>query len=370
LTAPSRPLRVVHVIPQIGIGGAEGQLRSLIERTEAERARHEVLFYADSLDQEGFRAYAEAGIEPVRIPRSRRNPLVLLRGLAREIRMREPDVVHCWLTGGSLWGRWAAFLAGAPTIVVSFRNCRIDHATLLRALGPFEPRAVHYLANSHACARAAAEALRLPETRFRVIHNGIELERYRPAALRPPSAERPWTVVMVGRLTAQKNHAMLLRIARRSRGALPVRFVAVGHGELHDAIVAGAHALGLEDVVEFAGLRRDVPAILGSADLFLFTSWYEGFPNAVLEAMAAGLPIICTDFAGADELIESGINGTLVPRDDDEAAFRALARYAEFPDEAARHAQAARRSVEERFTMERMVESTLAFYASCVLERA
>lgn len=357
------------MIPQIGIGGAETQLCWLATLSDPTRARHSVLYYSESLDAEGFRVYREAGIDLKNVPRSRRNPAGFLLRLARTIRRERPDIVHCWLTGAALWGRWAGILASAPRIVVSFRNSKIEFPGLMRALEPFSTRRVNYLVNSHACARSAAAALGLPLSRFSVVHNGIDVGLYGPPCRRPPSAEQPWTIVTVARLTAQKNHAMLLRVAQRCRGALPVRFRIVGHGELEPKLHQLACDMGVEDTVEFLGLRRDVPALLRDADLFCFTTRWEGFPNALLEAMAAGLPIVSTRFDGADELIESGVHGTLVPIDDAEAAFQAISSYVAKPELAAQHGTAARQRMEDEFSMGRMVNRTLAYYQSLFEDR-
>lgn len=353
------PLRIVHVIPQIGVGGAEGQLRALIARMPRSAATHRVYYYGESLDEEGYESYREAGISFTRVSRSRRNPLRLLRGLATAIRTDDPHIVHCWLPGGALWGRFAAVIAGAPHVIVSFRNSRISLARWLAFAERFTPRRAHYLVNSRAGAIAAAEALAIPTGRFEVIHNGIDATPYPAEARRRPL---PWTVVNVARLSAQKNHEMLLRLARRCRGVLPVRFRLVGHGELEHSLRAQARRLGVDDLVEFLGLRRDVPTILGEADVFCFTSAWEGFPNALLEAMASTLPIVSTRFAGADELIVDGVSGSLVAPDDDAAAFAALSRYVHEPDLATSHARAARARTEREFSMERMVASTLACY--------
>src|SRR5206468_35244 len=124
-------------------------------------------------------------------------------------------------------------------------------------------------------------------------------------------------VLSVGRLTAAKNYEMLFRIAERCRGANQAHFFIAGHGELEQELKTMAARMSVLDRVHFLGLRRDVPALLASADVFCYTSRFEGFPNALLEAMAAGLPIFTTRFTGVEEIIEDGATGLIVPQDDD-----------------------------------------------------
>ncbi|HKQ96923.1 MAG TPA: glycosyltransferase family 4 protein, partial [Candidatus Polarisedimenticolia bacterium] len=165
-----------------------------------------------------------------------------------------------------------------------------------------------------------------------------------------------------GRLAIEKNYPMLLRVASRFRPEEQVRFFIVGPGELEASLKRRAHAMGLDDRVQFLGLRRDIPALLRAADLFAFTSRSEGAPNALLEAMAAGLPIVTTRFAGFGDIVAGGQNAAVIDHDDDvgfETAIRMLLADGEV---ARKLADQARRTVEERFSVPAMVEATLRFY--------
>jgi glycosyltransferase involved in cell wall biosynthesis len=141
-----------------------------------------------------------------------------------------------------------------------------------------------------------------------------------------------------------------------------VHFFIAGHGELEAHLKAQAREMGLESSVHFLGLRHDVPALLGAADVFCYTSRYEGFPNALLEAMAAGRPIITTWFDGVEDLVEPDRTARVVGQDDDAAAFAALAALLSDSAGAASLGRAARRAAESRFDMTHMVEATLDYY--------
>ena len=362
------PPRIVHVIPQIGIGGAEMQLCRLISGTPAGRAEHRVLFYSDSLDEQGFQVYRDSGIVLTRVARGSGGSPAFLWRLTKAVTERRPDIVHCWLPSAAFWGRWAATLAGAKRIVLAIRNTHIDLVPLLRISRLADGGRIRYLVNSTATAEAVTRLIGAPPERTTVIWNGIDLRERPSTALRESLLQRygcppgTWVVLTVGRLTAIKNYPMLLRVAARCRGRLPVHFFVVGHGDLEVDLKNLANQLNVSDTVHFLGLRRDVSALLGAADLFCYTSRYEGFPNALLEAMEAGRPIVTTRFAGVEDLISPGLDARVVDLDDDEAAFQEVRTLLEDPAAAARLGAAARRTVEERFTTERMVEATLAYY--------
>ena len=358
-------------MPQIGIGGAEKQLYALITNSDSQVVTHEVLYYSDSHDEEGFKLYTEAGIKYTRIPRNKIRPIKFLRDFAAAIKAREPDVVHCWLYSGNIWGRWAAMLAGAKHIIVAYRSSAVGYAKIVRFLEQFSKNRVHYIANSRACADLVAGQIGVDPKRFSVIYNGFDFKKF---DCDPVDLHKEYSIpsnykiaIMVGRLTYAKNYPMLLKMARQCKSNNdPVAFVVVGHGEKEPNVKELARQLQLDGTVYFLGLRHDVPSLLLGADIFCYTSYYEGFPNALLEAMAAGLPIISTNFAGVDELVDDGVNGTVVPIDDVNAAVAALKSYLDNPSKTKSIASAARVSVEQRFSVQVMVNKTLEFYHNII----
>lgn len=368
-------LRVLHLVPHISIGGAELQLHHLIAHTPPGRARHLVLYYADANDLEAQRLFDRSRVDARRIPRDRRFSLGFLRRLIAAIEEARPDIVHCWLPSACLWGRLAARGAGARRMVFSIRSSRIELAPLLRLARLAGDRGVYYLANSRAVAASIRRDIGAAPGRIAIVPNGVESA----APEGPPARDSllaahggtPETriVLSVGRLALEKNYPMLLRVAARFKPEDPVRFFIVGPGELEAALKRQARQLGLEERVHFLGLRRDIPALLRAADLFAFTSRSEGAPNALLEAMAAGLPIVTTRFAGFDDIVTPDRDARVIDHDDDaafEAAVRSLledrARARELGDRA-------RRTAADRFGVPAMVEATLAFYRR-ILEAA
>jgi glycosyltransferase involved in cell wall biosynthesis len=159
-------------------------------------------------------------------------------------------------------------------------------------------------------------------------------------------------VLYAGRLRTRKAVAVLLEAFARMRRAHPgAALVLAGDGEQRPALEAQACRLGIDRAVRFAGARpRDAMAAeYAAADLFCLPSLYEGFPLAILEAMAAGLPVVATAVAGVPEAVADGVTGRLVPPEDADALARALAELAADRERARRMGEAGRRRIEADF---------------------
>ena len=155
-------------------------------------------------------------------------------------------------------------------------------------------------------------------------------------------------IVTVGRLNAAKNQALLIRAFARIAPETEDRLLLYGAGELHDDLQAQIDALGLADRVKLMGLSADVANAVKDAKIFAFSSDYEGLPNALLEAMALGLPCVSTDCRGGGPamVIQNGVNGLLVPAGDEEALAAAMLRLLRNPEEAEQLGKAARKTAE------------------------
>jgi glycosyltransferase involved in cell wall biosynthesis len=191
-----------------------------------------------------------------------------------------------------------------------------------------------------------------------VIPLGIDLERF--AAARAAPAGEVSLVGTVGRLAPQKDQQTLLEAAALVPEA---RFVLVGDGELRLELERRAAELEIADRVTFTGAREDVPELLASFDVFAHPSLFEGFCLAVLEAQAAGVPVVATPVGGIPETVVDGETGLLVPTRDPAALAAAIRRLLEDREFAQRLADAARLSA-RRYSTERMVEETLKVYSS------
>ncbi|HSL81291.1 MAG TPA: glycosyltransferase family 4 protein, partial [Thermoanaerobaculia bacterium] len=197
-----------------------------------------------------------------------------------------------------------------------------------------------------------------------VIPNGVTPAPAAPPGVGPgelPPAGSPM-VLFAGRFRTRKAVAVLLeafaRLLREHPGAA---LVLAGDGEQRGALEARAERLGIAGAVRFAGVQpRDaLPAWYAAADLFCLPSLYEGFPLAILEAMAAGLPVVATAVAGVPEAVVDGVTGRLVPPEDAAALARALAELAADPERARRMGDAGRRRVETEYAIPRIAAAYL-----------
>jgi glycosyltransferase involved in cell wall biosynthesis len=197
-----------------------------------------------------------------------------------------------------------------------------------------------------------------------VVHNGIDVRRFEELV----SSGGDLLVGTVGHLAPIKGHDVFLRAAALiSARRRDVRFVIIGeekspqmeHRKSLESLVA---ELDLNGIVDMPGWRDDIPAALSSLTLFVSAARSEPFGLAIIEAMAAGLPVVATASEGAVEIIEGGVTGKLVPASDAEALAQAIDDLLDNPQERARLGQNARLAVRERFSLQRMARDTERVY--------
>jgi glycosyltransferase involved in cell wall biosynthesis len=360
--------RILHIIGQLGQGGAERQLCRLLESL-GERYEFFVISYRkDSLDcLDGIlKAGAQASIiDKGSGVAGRVSFLVTLASLMKEI---SPDLIQTWLPSANFWGFLGKVLARAeaPTIA-SIRNFPERPDLAEKICERAARRAAAIITNSLAAKRAIVSR-GIEQERVRVIPNGIGLdfdvtaqkEQMQKELLIPPNR---FVIGTVGGLWPPKNHQMLLRAALRLKGHTPrLHFLIVGEGELRGQLEESIKRYDLCGSLTLAGKRRDIPRVLKALDVFAMTSSSEGLPNAVMEAMAAGLPIIATNVGGVPELLTDGVDGLLVKKDDLEGLVRAIEFAALNPKICHRLGRRARQTVRNRFSMEKMSELTSRVY--------
>ena len=253
----------------------------------------------------------------------------------------------------------AAFLAGVPVRIHRKGSLHLEPDWRNRLL--YGQILTHALAISQAVQKVLLE-FGFPSDRLLLVPNGVDLDRFGAADGRP--VRRTWQVAegvpllgCIGRLSSLKGQDDLLRagaILRDQR--IPFRLALVGQGRIESELRELCRSLQLEDRVIFAGQREDIPAVLAALDVVVQPSVSEALGNAVLEAMAAGKPIVAAATGGIPELIADGERGLLVPPRDPEALARALARLLAEPALASRLALAARRWVAEHRGQNQMMD--------------
>jgi glycosyltransferase involved in cell wall biosynthesis len=254
-------------------------------------------------------------------------------------------------------------------VVAAKRNVDDFEPARLRMLNVWGLKlATHVTAVSDRVAESAV-ALGVPRERITVIPNGVDVGRFTgPVGASPEPLERlprPRVVVgSVGCLAPRKDYGVLIEALAHVRARHPeVVGVVVGDGPQRRALEARARELGLNGHLLFAGERDDVDLWLRHFDIFALSSREEGIPNAVLEAMAAGRPVVATAVGGTPEIVEDGRTGILVPARDPAAFARALDDLVARPEEARRLGDAAALATRESFGIESMVRRHERFYA-------
>ncbi len=295
--------------------------------------------------------------------RSFRDPATLgqMCAFSRWCRRTGLAVIHATDLYANIFALPAAAAAGVPVRIGNRREINPDKGAALIAL----QRAAYACATGIAAnSQAAAGRLRrewVPARKIRVIPNGLDVDAFVPRTI----PDRPRRVVTVANLRKEKAHEVLLDAAVHILAAHPdAEFWIVGGGARYDELTALARRLRVAERTRFFGHRDDVPALLAESDIFVLPSRSEAFPGGLIEAMAAGLPVVATSVGGNVELVEHGRNGLLVAPDDASALAASVGELMESPRKAAALGRAARASVENRFSFERMVTSFEHLYRS------
>lgn len=236
---------------------------------------------------------------------------------------------------------------------------RLTHTLLLRI------HAVVLVLSTRMKRYPAAHHFPLPDVRL--IPNGIDITQYSPQDVQLQTAqanrERACTVVCVARLSYEKGIDTLLHAWHLVQHEMPeARLRIVGDGILRSQLPDMAEALGISSSVTFAGEQRDIPAQLHSASFAVSSSRWEGMPNAVLEAMACGLPCIATRVSGSEDIIQHGRNGLLVDAGDYHAMAQAILALLRNPDCVRAYGQAARERIEQGYALEHITDRYVALY--------
>jgi glycosyltransferase involved in cell wall biosynthesis len=312
-------MKILYVISELTLGGAQKQLVELARQLAARN--HEVRIYTLNDDVPRRAELAGSAVELVVDQKQSKLDLAVLRRLRALILRWRPDVVHGFLFDGHLYSRIAAAGTGIPVL-----NSERSHDYRLSVPQAVAHRLTRSLArgvvaNTHAGAAFARRLFALPADDVHVVWNGVrvdELERSARTAVdyrfRFFGRRDVRLACLVGAIKPAKDYVLALATAARlvekdpSWRVLLVgdRLVSQGRyrpnrrsdtGDYKDAVLKRYESLGLADKVKFAGLRTDVPAIVRQSDVVYVTSRHEGFPNAVLEAMALGAPVASTEYS-------------------------------------------------------------------------
>lgn len=334
-------IRVLQIIRGLDIGGDSGGAERFgveLARALNRRGNFEVIicaFFQLGTKTENYwlERLAEEGIETFFATRwcgyhNLRNYLKGLGVLLKNLGPRRVDICHSHFQLGSLT---ALYLRMSKRAARAVRTAHIRkewnegkyswwlNRVFIQYLFPMFLDAEVGVSQAIVGYLSSHPGSRLGRRKPRLIHNAVFLPdietNYDANHSRKP--KDGYLVGSVGRLTTQKGYIYLLEAIPKVLTILPnVHFVIIGDGELHTELLEYARRLGIQDHVDFLGLRTDVPSWLRQMDLFVLPSLWEGLPTAIMEAMACGVPVIATDIPGTNELVQDGITGWLVPEKD------------------------------------------------------
>ena len=240
---------------------------------------------------------------------------------------------------------------------------RLTHTLLVHI------HAVALVLSSRMKSYAAAHNFLLPD--MQLIPNGIDITQYHPQTDVPSNEEKAHTVVCVARLSYEKGIDVLLQAWRLVANMEPQAHLRIiGDGPLQSQLTDIAQALNISQSITFAGEQHDIPAQLSRGNLVVSASRWEGMPNAVLEAMACGIPCVATRVSGSEDIIQHEINGLLVEAGDYQAMAGAILTLLRDPDRTRIYGQAARRRIEQSYALDHITDMYVALYQHIFQNRA
>jgi sugar transferase (PEP-CTERM/EpsH1 system associated) len=300
----------------------------------------------------------------------------------RELR---PTILHSYNLSAIEY-HIAATLAGVPVRVHAEHGREATdpdgknrkHNLLRRLLIPFIDA---YIPVSGDLQRWLKATIGVPDKKNLLVNNGVDTRGFEPSNNGRARAQRVlpfsadcFVVGMVGRIQAVKNHIGLIDAFIHLLALLPsekarLRLAIVGDGPLLPAIRKKIASAGLADLVWLPGARTDIADIMRDLSVFALTSIAEGTPVTILEAMSTGLPVVATRVGGIPEVVLDKLTGTLVPSDDPIALATALAAYVKQPELAARHGEAGRIRIEQKYSMTAMLTAYIGLYDRLCAEK-
>lgn len=360
-------MRIMYIIDSLKVGGAEMLLLAML-RSYAQDHELSVVYFTPGPLIEDVTAM---GIPMTRIStKGMKDPMVIPH-LVSFMRRTKPDVVHTHLSKSDVSGLMAAYIAGVPVRISSIHNVDPwrEKGYLSAIMRQWMKTCHHMIAVSEGVREYVIKNSGYPADKITTIDNGIDLNRFNPQTVAPLN-KADWgiepdtvTVGMVARLEEQKGHHILIAAAHEVIREMPnVRFVIVGDGHLREGLERQRNQLGLQGKVVFTGILRDIPGVLATLDLIVFSSLWEGLPVALLEAMSMKKPIVSTAVGGIPNVIITGQNGLLVDKDNVMDLAQGIIKVLKDQSLAEQMAEAARKTIEERYSAEAMHQRILQMY--------
>ncbi len=360
-------IRVLHLVTDLGQGGAQSVLVRMLAAQDRSRVEPEVAWLKPVARASLVRQLQERGIPCHPLGLTCGNAPRALLGLAGLLRRRRPQVLQCWLFHADLLGCLLGRLCGVPVILGSRRNTELGgpgRERLHRWTAPLFDRVV---ALSHQVAEVERVRAGLSAGRVVVVYNGIEAGPLQDLPL-PSGSPR---LGILARLHRNKGLDVALQAMPRILEVWPqARLEIFGEGPERGRLERMRAERGLAECVSLPGMVEDVSGVLAGLDLVLLPSRIEGMGNALMEAMAAGRPVVATRVGGVPELVVHGRTGLVVEPDDPEALARAVLRLLGDRNLRVQMGQAGRQRILQDFTPQAMAGAMERLYLEVLAEKS
>lgn len=366
-----KKINVAYLVYSLAPGGLENVVVSLANKLDLECFNPIICcFKPNGILKERVKS----GIEVIEINKRGGQDFGLPLRLKKIFEDREIHVVHTHNWGTCCEGILGAKLASVPVIIHQ------EHGTFIELVGSKKRRllgqriALSYvdqvIAISEDLKKKMVKALKISPQKIKVIINGVDIQKFSPSIERRQEkraelgiGNNELIIGMVGRLEPVKNHKMFLSAMPELLKRFPtIRAILVGDGILKAELISIATELGIKDKILFLGVRNDIAELLSAMDLFVLPSLTEGICIAILEAMACELPVVVTAVGGNPEIVFHEKTGLLVSTKDVEGLVSAIETMLADKEKRKEYGKKAREMVEERFSLQRMVNEQESLY--------
>jgi glycosyltransferase involved in cell wall biosynthesis len=386
----------MRIIARLNVGGPAIQAITLTKELEHFGYRTRLVRGVEDPAEGNMDYLAEQrGVVPTLIPSMRRDPglgdLVSLLRIVLLLWRDRPAIVHTHAAKGGTLGRVATILAyplrrWRPLVIHTYHGHSLTGyfsgrtASFYRLVEKLlAPRTDVLLAVSGEVRDDLIELGIAPASQFRVMPLGFDLTPFtgdinraaRRHALRAAwgAGDAELVVTLIARLVPIKRVDRFLAVARQLATRSDVRFVVIGDGELHEELASSDDAAAVGERLVWAGFRRDIPDVCFASDVVMLTSDNEGTPVSLIEAQAAGVPVVATDVGGVRSVVQDGEGGLLAPADATGPLADAVGRLLDHPDVRAQMGVAGRAKVTSLYTLKRLVADHAALYDELLASR-
>lgn len=358
---PINNIKIVHIIPCLDRGGAERTVVDLINHASVQIksqlvSMKKIPIGGKILEQELLQNEKKITVIGQRHPLD----ILALIKLWWYIRKEKPDIVHTHLFGGDLYGRIAARLAKVPVIVSTEQNINANEGRIRRWIKKrTAPLSQAIVAVSKAVSRNAIAFEGAPVRNIHIIYNSVDVKLFTG---KKETQRKVFRIGSLGRLSEQKNHKELISAVKLLPQEREIECLIAGQGNLKENLVEQIQSAHLENRVKLVGLQDDISSFFSQIDIFILPSLWEGLPIVLLEAGAAGLPVIVSDILPHQEIIDNSKNGFLYESGSSQDLANMITYLYEHKAVRDQLGQALRKTVQNKFDVSVMISKYESLY--------